>query len=173
MVSVDIRTRTAADVRPVDPVEFFEDELPELIADRADLALPGARELSPRPTAFAVDGHTWTLTLEDGQLRLRAGDDGAKTIVVLAAEGLADLVNDIRTPIGFFTGGDLQMPRGRLEDFLDWTVILRSLIDGRVLYTAGSIDFRDRDGAPLDLGRAYRPDDDPADMAHFLAEAGF
>src|SRR5689334_21457398 len=122
MVSVDIRTRAAADVRPVDPVEFFEDEIPKLIADRADLALPGARELSPRPTAFVVDGRSWTLALEDGELRLRADDEGAKTVVVLDAEGLADLVNDIRTPIGFFTGGDLEMPRGRLEDFLDWTV---------------------------------------------------
>jgi hypothetical protein len=173
MASVDIRTRKAADVRPVDAVEFFEDELPKLIADRGDLALPGARELSPRPTSFVVDGQGWTLALEDGQLCLRAGDEGAKTIVVLDGEGLADLVNDIRTPIGFFTGGDLEMPRGRLEDFLDWTVILRSLIDGRELYTAGSIDFRDRNGAPLDLTRAFAPEDDTADMAHFLTEAGF
>ena len=33
--------------------------------------------------------------------------------------------------------------------------------------------FRDRDGAPLDLHRAFRPDDDRDAMRHFLAEAGF
>src|SRR4051812_39032471 len=139
MVSVDIRSRTAADVRPVEALDFFGDELPKLLIDRGDLALAGARELAPRPTAFVVDDQAWTLALDDGELRVHAGDEGAKAVIVLDAEGFADLVNDIRSPIGFFTGGDLEMPRGRLEDFLDWTVILRSLIDGRVLYTAGSI----------------------------------
>src|SRR5438045_1276352 len=99
MVSVDLRSRTAADVRPVDAVEFFEVELPKLIADRAALALAGARELAPRPTAFVVDGKAWTLALVEDELRISPGDEGVKAVVVLDAEGLADLVNDIRTPI--------------------------------------------------------------------------
>jgi hypothetical protein len=173
MVSVDLRTRTADDVRSADAREFFSDELPKLIADRSDLALPGARELAPRPLAFVVDGEAWTLALEADGIRLAAGDADAKAVVVLDAEGFADLVNDIRTPIGFMTGGDLDMPRGRLDDFLDWAVILRSLLDGMPVHTVGAVDFRDRDGNPLDLRRAFRLDDDPAEMAHFLGEAGF
>jgi hypothetical protein len=75
--------------------------------------------------------------------------------------------------MGFFTGGDLEMPKGRLEDFLDWGVILRSVIDERPVHTTGAVEFRDRDGAPLDLGRSFTPADPLEDKAHFLAEAGF
>jgi hypothetical protein len=75
--------------------------------------------------------------------------------------------------MAFFVGGDLDMPKGRLEDFLDWAVILRSLIDDRTVHTTGAVDFRDRDGGPLDLRKAFSIDDDPGDIAHFLAEAGF
>jgi hypothetical protein len=173
MVSVDLRTRTADDVRAVDAATFFIDELPQLLVDREDLALPGARELDPRPTAFAVDGSAWTLTLDDAGIRVRGGDDTAKAVVGLDAEGFADLVNDIRTPIGFFTGGDLEMSRGRLEDFLDWSVILRSILDARPVHTAGSVQFLERDGSPLDLQRSFGIDDDPDEMAYFLGEAGF
>jgi hypothetical protein len=173
MVSVDLRTRTADDVRSVDAPHFFSTELPELIAERSDLALPGARELAPRPLGFVVDGEAWTLSLGTDGICLAAGDADAKAVVALDAEGFADLVNDIRTPIGFMTGGDLDMPRGRLDDFLDWAVILRSLVDGVPVHTTGAVDFRDRAGNPLDLRRAFTLDDDLVEMAHFLGEAGF
>ena len=71
----------------------------------------------------------------------------------LDADALADLVNDLVTPMTFFTGGELDMPRGRLEDFLDWWVVLRSVLDGRPVHTRGAVDFRDESGAPLDLDR--------------------
>jgi hypothetical protein len=172
MVSVDVRTRSAADVRDVDAVDFFGHELPGLIADRAALALSGARELRPRSMAFEVSGRAWTLSLTDGGFTVAPGHD-ADAVVRLDEEGFADLVNDLRTPMAFFVGGDLDMPKGGLDDFLDWAVILRSLVDARPLHTTGAVDFRDRDGSPLDLHRAFSLDDDPAELAHFLAEAGF
>ena len=63
MVSVDFRTRTDADVSPVDAATFFGDELPKLIGDRSDLAVPGTRELSPRPLAIRVGDQSWTMAL--------------------------------------------------------------------------------------------------------------
>ena len=42
----------------------------------------------------------------------------------------------------FLTAGTLRMPRGNLGDFLDWWVVLRSLIDGRPVHTRGAVDFR-------------------------------
>jgi hypothetical protein len=173
MPSVDRRTRTDADVQPVDAAAFFTTALPALAAERAELALPGARELSPRPLAVATPAGTWTLALGATGIDITTGEDGAAAVVVLDDEGLMDVVHDVRTPMGFFTGGDLNMPKGRLEDFLDWWVVLRSVLDARPVHTTGAVDFRDADGDPLDLGRAFTPADADADMAHFLAEAGF
>ncbi len=184
MVSVDIRSRTADDLREIEAATFFGDELPRLMTDRADLALPGARELGLRPFAIEVGGRSWTLALDAGdagddaagsagRLTVTTGTDRAVASVRLDAEGLSDIVNDLGTPVAFLTGGDLEMTQGRFELFLDWWVVLRSLLDGRRVHTAGAVDFRDRGGSPLDLSRAFAPDDDPAAMAHFLAEAGF
>jgi hypothetical protein len=179
MVSVDIRSRTADDVREVDADAFFGDELPRLMVERADLALPGARELGVRPLVIEVNGRGWTLALDGGdaagsagRLTVTPGTGGARDSVRLDAEGLRDLVNDLRTPMALLTG-DLDMTRGRFELLLDWWVVLRSLLDGRPVHTAGAVDFHERDGSPLDLTRAFSPDDDVAAMAHFLAEAGF
>ena len=173
MVSVDVRTRTAQDVESIDAGEFFDGRLPELIAARFDLVAPGTRELAPRPLALEVDGRTWTLAFDGRQIAVVAGDDDAAALVRLDDEALEDLVNDLRTPVGLFTGGDLDQPRGRLEDLLDWWVVLRGLLDGRAVHTRGSVGFVDADGAGLDLERGFSLDDERDQMAHFLAEAGY
>src|SRR5262249_18732647 len=51
--------------------------------------------------------------------------------------------------------------------------VLRCLLDGRAVYEPGSIDFRDRNGARLDLHRSFTLDDDPDEIGHFLAESGY
>jgi hypothetical protein len=173
VISVDVRTRVDGEGAPVDPVVFFEQDLPRRFEQFAELAVPGARELGPRPLAFVVDGRAWTLWLDDGGVRVSAGDADAIAVVVLDGEGLTDLVHDVRAAMGFFTGGDLDMPKGRLEDFLDWSVILRSVLDERPVHTAGSVTFRDRDGDPLDLDRVFTVEDSDDEMAHFLGEAGY
>jgi Phytanoyl-CoA dioxygenase (PhyH) len=173
MASVDVRTRTADDEQAVGAAAFFGDELPGLTQSRIALVAPGARELDLRPMAFEVDGEAWTLTFDGDAVTVTPGLDGAQAVVRLDAEGLSDIVNDIRTPMGFFTGGDLVMPHGGLEDFLDWWVVLRSLVDGRPVHATGAVSFHDADGAPLDLQRAFSLDDDRDEMAQFLGEAGF
>ncbi|HEV3226208.1 MAG TPA: phytanoyl-CoA dioxygenase family protein [Acidimicrobiales bacterium] len=173
MVSVDVRSRTAADIRHVDAHDFFVDELPMLIDARGGLAAPGAIELHPKPTAFAIHGQAWTLSFDGTRFQVRDGDHDAHAVVRLDDEGLDDLVNDLRTPMGFFTGGDLDMPRGSLDDFLDWWVVLRALLDARAVHTTGAIDFADAHGASLALDRAFTIDDDADDVAYFLATAGY
>ena len=64
MPSVDVRTRTDADIVAVDASEFFGDTLPELFARHAELAAPGAHGLAPRPLAIVVDGASGTLALD-------------------------------------------------------------------------------------------------------------
>lgn len=173
MVSVDQRSRTDADVGPIDPVTFFGEELPDLAERHGDLARAGARELDLRPLAARIGDRSWTLSFDGDRVDVEPGDGEAAAVLVLSDEDLSDLVHDIRTPMGFFTGGELRLERGRLEDTLDWWVVLRSLVDQRPIHAPGAVDFRDRDGQPLDLHRTFTPDDPDGEMAHFLAEAGF
>jgi hypothetical protein len=176
MPSIDMRTRTADDVALVDAADFFERLLPALIAERAGLAVRAAREFAVRPISFRVERDAWTVRLDGDSFVVDRGDENATAVVVLSPSELADIVNDLLTPIGLLTGGDLDMPVGRLEDFLDWWVVLRALLDGRAAHTTGAVELRDTDGAPLDLGRSFTIDDilvDAAPAAQFLAEAGF
>ena len=172
MVSLDFRTRTDDDIATVDTRAFFETQLPDLIATNGHFAAAGAHELGVAPFSIVTPAGEWTLAMDGGTFTLEPGTDGA-AIVNLTDEDIADFVNDLKTPMTLLTGGRLDMPRGNLGNFLDWWVVLRALIDARPVHTRGAITFRDRDGAPLDLHRAFTPEDDDADLAHFLAEAGF
>ncbi len=174
MASIDFRTRGEADIRAVEAEAFLGDELPSLMAARGELAAPAAREMALRPMALVLGDASWVLDFDGDRFSARPGGaDGAHTVVGLDREQLADLVNDLRTPVGFLAGGDLDVRSGRFETFLDWWVVLRAVLDERVAHSAGDITFRDVDGAALDLGRSFTLDDDPRVIGHFLAEAGF
>ena len=145
-----------------------------LLVDRADLAVPGARELRPPPdgvrrgrTGVDADVRSGPLHGDRGQQR-RQGRRPSRR-----ARGWPTSSTTSARPMGFFVGGDLDMPKGRLEDFLDWSVVLRSVLDGRPVHTTGAVDFLDRDGSTLDLNRTFSLDDDRAEIGHFLAEAGY
>jgi hypothetical protein len=172
MVSLDFRTRTEADIRPVDTRTFFDEELPALIDERSALAVAGARELGVEPFTVATPSGEWTLALDGDELGVRNGNGGAAVVELDDAE-LADVVNDLKTPMTFLTGGTLRMARGDLGDFLDWWVVLRALIDARSVHTRGAVTFEDRAGQPLDLTRSFTPDDADDEIATFLASAGF
>lgn len=171
MSSLDVRSRTNDDVREVDVAEFFDDELPELIRERALLAVPGAQELGMAPFAIEVDDAAWTLALVGDSISVRAGDHG-DACVRLDPEELAKLVNDLITPMTLVTSAELRMERGELGAFLDWWVVLRALIDQRPVHTAGALVLRDEAGEPLDPNRSFTPDGDDGEIAHFLREAG-
>ena len=67
----------------------------------------------------------------------------------------------------------VHIEKGTLDDWVGWEPVLRALLDGRKVYETGDVDFRALDGAPLDLDRAFTPDDDREEISHFLHEAGF
>ncbi len=91
----------------------------------------------------------------------------ANTIVLLSSDQLADLVTDQITPVGLMTAGLLDMPTGGIGDFLDWWLVLRSVLDSTPIHSPGSIDL------PDDLHRSFTPGDDPGEMRAFLEQAGF
>jgi hypothetical protein len=172
MVSLDFRTRVDDDIRAVDPIGFFGAELPALAGRNSAAAVPAGRELRVEPFTFVLPSGSWTLAIDGDAVTVAPGDTGAACVRISDAD-FADVVNDLKTPMTFLTGGTLDMPRGNLGDFLDWWVVLRALVDDRTAYTSGTIEFTDRDGAALDLSRSFTPADDDADIADFLAQAGF
>jgi Phytanoyl-CoA dioxygenase (PhyH) len=171
-MSIDLRTRSDGPRTPVPAGDFFAG-LPALLAAHADAITPALDWLDPAPLVVEVDGASWTLDWADDRIEVREGDRSSVPRVRLSAEQLDDLVADQRTFVGLHAGGQLDQPAGTLADLNDWWLVLRAALDDRPIYTPGSVTFRSPDGAPLDLHRAFRPDDDRDAMRHFLAEAGF
>ncbi len=171
-MSIDFRTRNDVDVETIDVADFFGAQLPRLAADGSALAVPGARELGVLPFTIETTVGTWTLSVDDDAVRVRPGG-GGHAAVRLDVDEITDIVHDRRTPMTLLAAATLDMPSGNINHFLDWWVVLRSLLDARTVHTAGDVTFTDRDGGPLDLQRSFRVDDDPAELAYYLGEAGY
>ena len=172
VMTIDFRTRDDVDVETIDVADFFGAQLPRLAAERSELAVPGARELGVRPFTIETTAGTWTLSVNDDAVQVHPGGAGHAAVRLDAGE-ITDIVHDRRTPMTLLAAATLDMPSGDINDFLDWWVVLRSLLDVRPIHTAGDVTFTDRDGGPLDLQRSFRVDDDPAELAYYLGEAGY
>jgi hypothetical protein len=171
-MSVDQRTRFDGP-RATVHVEAFFAELPSLLDEHHGLIGPGLDWLRPRPLAIETPEGAWTLTAAGDRVEVRPGIAEDASHVRLAPGQFEDLVDDQQTFMAWFSAGLLDQPVGRLEDLLDWWLVLRAAIDGRAIYAPGSITLSQPDGAPLDLQHTFRPDDDPELMRAFLEEAGF
>ncbi len=171
-MTIDFRTRNDVDVETIDVADFFGTELPGLATDGSALAVPGAHELGVQPLTIETAAGTWTLSVDDDAVRVHPGG-GGHAVVRLGVDEITDIVHDRRTPMTLLAAATLDMPAGNINDFLDWWVVLRSLLDARAVHTAGDVTFTDRDGGPLDLRRSFTVDDDPAELAHYLGEAGY
>ncbi len=178
-MTIDLRTHDDVDVETIDITDFFEGQLPDLAAERSALAVPGARELGVRPLTVETAAGSWTLSIDGEKVRVDAGGGNANgngngnATVRLEESEVTDIVHDRRTPMTLLAAGTLDMPEGELGDFLDWWVVLRSLLDARAVHTAGDVTFTDRSGDDLDLQQSFSVDDDPAELASFLGEAGY
>jgi hypothetical protein len=173
MASFDVRTRTAADVRPVDPVAFHCDEVPRLLDANGEVATRAFRASGLDSIVIAVDGDAFTWTLDDGgALTVRPGDTG-RARADLGRAWFEDLVNDVRSSVALMISGEPVMTRGAVVHLIAWEPVLRALVDARQAYEPGLVELTDRHGSPLDLDRTFSLDDDRADLRHFLAEAGF
>ncbi len=173
MVSVDMRTRLDADVVLIDPVTFVADELPDLLGRNGRLAAHGAALVGAKALGIDVEGTCFTLVPTEHTVELRGGTADARVVVELDRNSFSDLVQDLQTPQTLATSLVTRLPMADHFRWLKWWPVLRAIIDGRPVHAPGDIDFRDCDGRPLDLGRRFTPEDDDAEIAHFLGEAGF
>ena len=169
----DLRRRSIDDIRTVNTVTFHELEVPELLAINGDLAARTLRNSGLESIVISVDGvdYTWDLD-ERGALRVRPGDLG-RARAELSADWFSDLAGNVRSAVAVLVSGEPVMTRGNVVHLIAWETTLRSLVDGWPSYEPGALSFLDGHGAPLDLSRRFRLDDDPAEMMQFLAQAGF
>lgn len=157
----------------IDFTDFHERELPARIA-AGNGAHAFAATQALRPLALRVpDGPAYTYVPENGSITVRPGARDAATEVEIEARDFSDLVHDLAGGAGLFYPGRVKILRGKGQRFLDWEPGWRALFHGRPVFDPSRLDLRDASGAPLDCARSFAPDDDPAEMGHFLATAGY
>lgn len=176
-MTVDIRTRHHKDIRALSAQEVFDAVLPDALAGHGDLAGRGAsyKEV-PSLGLRVVDGGVVgavTLAVEDGVLRMRPGVDEAGVVAELGADALSDLVQDVQSTMGLAMTSRVAVVAGTVTDWVAWEPVLRALLDGRKVHETGDVTFRGLEGGELDLDRTFTLDDDPEEVGHFLAQAGF
>ena len=172
-MTVDVRFRAdGGHDTPVDADIFFADGLPALVDESGESMRDALTWLALEPLTVEIGDDAWTLRAA-GQVHVDRGRTAAGAAVRLTPGQFTELVTDRATFMGFFTHGTLVQTSGRLENLLDWWLVLRSLIDHRPIHTPGEPTFTTAGGTALDLHRSSGADDDPAEMKHFLEEAGY
>ena len=177
-MKLDRRWLRLEDVAIVDPHEWLTRTLPALIAeDRATAAAVARLALPPLTLQItgepdANDEPRRTLAVEDGWWVLDGSTDGA-LVVTISAAAFSDWINWIANVQRLTLAGDMTYSGRSIWSLFAWELALRSLVHNVPVHEPGSIDFRDLHGNPLDLHRTFTPDDPPAEVAHFLREAGY
>ncbi len=172
MPTVDLRQRRHVDIRPLDPDTFLDEWAPERVDANGPDAARAATRLGLTPLTLVVDGVALSFRPDQGSLSVTRGAAEGVTLAMDRAT-FSDLVQDALSTFGATMTGRAHVERGTTDDALAWEPVLRCLLDGRPVHAAGEIEFVATDGSPLDLHRSYTIDDDPAAIAHFLAEAGY
>lgn len=152
---------------------FHTVELPGLVARDGSLVVDELR--GAPPLGFRCeDGRTWTWRAADTGVEAIAGDVDAATLVELSEVTFSEFLHELVTASGCLATGRATVVRGDLAGWQRWEPAIRSLMTGRPVYSSAVRDtLVDRDGAPLDLHRAFRVDDDRDEMRHFLEVAGY
>jgi hypothetical protein len=170
--SLDRRTRRDDDVGFVAAEDFFADVFPALAERHRLLLAKGAEALEAPPLTLLVDGLPYRLEIVDEKLTARSGGAGGGLTVRLDASLFSDLAQQLQSFSAMMVAGVVRPEGGSPEDLESWDSLWLCLLEGCPVVDS-PLTFNDRHGAPLDLQRHFTPDDDPANVAHFLREAGY
>jgi ectoine hydroxylase-related dioxygenase (phytanoyl-CoA dioxygenase family) len=97
----------------------------------------------------------------------------AELVLEIGAEAWQDYVHELRTRIGLLYSGAVRFRRGDYDAWDAWEPALRCLYSGTPIYDPSNPGLIGLDGAPLDLHRKFRLDEDPKELAHYLRTAGY
>ena len=155
----------------VSAAAFFDQRVPDLAARNGHLVARGVDFLGAPPLAVEVDGDAWTVAAGAGRVSARRGVGSDAFVVTLTPEQFSDWAQDLRSFHAMATGQELEYRNGGDLEVSLWDSLWRALVDGWPV--VDDIEFLDRSGERLDFTRVFTPDDDPADVAHFMRECGF
>jgi hypothetical protein len=172
-MSIDCRTRRHRDRKALRPEEIFDGILPEVLEQNSELAARGLLYKGLPALTLDVEGRSISLKEERGRMSIQEGGSSDGIVAVLDPIALSDLVQDWSTTMGLAMKSRVKIAQGDFGDWIGWEPVFRALLDGRPVHEAGAIDFKTEAGSELDLSRRFDLDDDRAEIAHFLHEAGF
>lgn len=173
MPTVDFRTRFEGDAVGLDPETFLTEHVAAVPDGCRAAAGRAAADLGLESLTLDVEGEQLTFSVDDdGRLAVRSGP-GGWLVVALDAGAFSDLMEDVASTFGLGLMGRAEVRQGAMDAFVEWEPALRCLLQGRPVYEPRSIRLADRRGHPLDVRRAFTVEDDPDEVGHFLAEAGF
>ena len=172
MDSIDRRTRYERDITDVAPEPFFAEQLPELLARHEHLAVAGFHALRARPLTVDAGGLRRTLTADEHRMRIVEGTVEGAVVVTLDAKQFSDWAQQVRTFSAMSSVKELTCEHASTRQLEVWDALWLATLEGWPAVDP-DVRFLDRNGDPLDLARCFTPEDDPADVAHFLREAGY
>ncbi len=159
----------------VDFDDFHRHELPRRL--RAGKSEEVAWDVEGKaPIAIALpDGRAWSYVCEMGRVGVVPGvvDDALTVLEIIDLESWLDYLYEFRTRYGLLYSKAVLFLRGSFDSWDEWEPAIRCMYSGRPIYDPRSLDFRDREGAPLDLHQQFQLDDDPEVMSHFLRSTGY
>jgi len=158
----------------IDFERYHREELPALLgAGRAPLVAKAARGLAPFAFRLREGGAFTYRPVSDG-VELIVGDADAASVIELERAAWEGLVEELEAPAGLLYAGRLRCLRGQAMDAMAWEPALRALYAGVPPWDAEeAAALCDRRGGRLDPEATFTPASDEADMAHFLATAGY
>jgi hypothetical protein len=168
-------TYRVAGLPAVDFDEFHRDELPGRLDAGVNEQVAWDVEGRAPISIGLPDGRAYSYRAEGGRVRIEPGvaADARTVLEIVDDESWLDYLYEYRTRYGLLYSNAVRFVRGDFDTWDDWEPAIRCMYSGRPIYDPASLDFRDRTGAPLDLSRAFTPDDDLEDMSHFLRTTGF
>lgn len=169
---LDRRTRRDADRHFIVADEFFVQEFPRLAARHGHLVASDIVALGAPPLTIEVGETAWTVQRQDQNVEAKRGAVDGALVVTLTPEQFSDWAQNQMSFNGFMVARDLHYRNGSIADVSNWDSLWICLLEGWVV-TDDHLTFLDRHGAPLNLATSFTPDADPADITHFLREAGF